>query len=147
MITKQIRLSQQAKDHLARLKGKTGIQYWNVLSRWALCLSLAEPSRPVDQGIRPDSNVEMSWHVFGGEYHEVYAALVIERCRIDGVDLDPGSVAREFSLHLHRGVSYLAAAGFVRSISDLIGLVTKDTRSPDADDSVEMESERLATIS
>ena len=31
MIVKQIKLSNAAKDKLARLKGKTGIQNWNVL--------------------------------------------------------------------------------------------------------------------
>jgi DNA sulfur modification protein DndE len=35
MIIKQVRLSQQAKDQLARLKGKTGIKNWNILCRWA----------------------------------------------------------------------------------------------------------------
>ena len=33
MIVKQIRLSTAAKEKLARLKGKTGIQNWNVLCR------------------------------------------------------------------------------------------------------------------
>lgn len=30
MIVKQIRLSNQAKDKLSRLKGKTGIKNWNI---------------------------------------------------------------------------------------------------------------------
>lgn len=42
MIIKQVRVSQQAKDQLSRLKGKTGIKNWNVLCRWALCYSLSE---------------------------------------------------------------------------------------------------------
>lgn len=33
MITKQIKLSNQSKDRLSRLKGKTGIKNWNVLCR------------------------------------------------------------------------------------------------------------------
>ena len=40
MIIKQIKLSNAAKDKLSRLKGKTGIQNWNVLCRWAFCFSL-----------------------------------------------------------------------------------------------------------
>lgn len=42
MIIKQIKLSNQSKDRLSRLKGKTGIKNWNVLCRWALCYSLGE---------------------------------------------------------------------------------------------------------
>jgi len=61
-----IRLSQQAKDQLIKLKRVTGIEHWNVLCRWALCVSLAESSIPPAAKIPSDSNVEMSWKVFGG---------------------------------------------------------------------------------
>jgi len=60
MIKKQIRLSNQGKDRLSRLKGKTGIQNWNILCRWALCYSLHENTMPTDVAINHDSNVEMS---------------------------------------------------------------------------------------
>ena len=38
MSIKQVRLSNQAKEQLIRLKTRTGIQQWNILCRWALCL-------------------------------------------------------------------------------------------------------------
>ena len=62
MIIKQVRLSQQAKDQLSRLKGKTGIKNWNILCRWALCYSLAEKTLPTDIPLASDSNLEMSWY-------------------------------------------------------------------------------------
>ena len=71
MIVKQVRLSQQAKDQLSRLKGKTGIKNWNILCRWALCYSLSEGTIPTDIELPADSNVEMSWYTFGGEYSEI----------------------------------------------------------------------------
>ena len=37
-----VRVNQQAKDQLIKLKRITGIKQWNVLCRWALCLSLAQ---------------------------------------------------------------------------------------------------------
>lgn len=123
MIVKQIRLSNTAKDQLSRLKGKTSIKNWNILCRWAFCLSLREPSVPLDIEIPADSNVEMSWHVFGGEYNELYEALLIQRCLNDGFDLDPETLAKQFRLHLHRGISYLATSNYIKSINDLIGLV------------------------
>lgn len=135
MVVKQIRLSQHAKDQLSRLKGKTGISNWNVLCRWALCLSLQEPSVPQDIDIPADSNVEMSWHVFGGEFHELYSALVIQRCLDDGLPTDPATLAKQFRLHLHRGISYLASPNFVRSLDDLIQLAlvayAKNTENAD----------------
>lgn len=128
MIIKQIKLSQQAKEQLIRLKSKTGIQNWNVLCRWAFCLSLAEASYPPDVEIPADSNVEMSWHVFGGEYHEIYEALIKQRCIADGLGDDPAVVAKYFRLHLHRGISYLAATNYIKSISDLLKLATNSNK-------------------
>ncbi len=122
MSIKQIRLSTQAKEQLIRLKTRTGVGQWNVLCRWALCVSLREPTPPTPIDIPADSNVEMTWHVFGGEYHEMYLALVKERCQADGLGTSDEIVARQFRLHLHRGISYLATPGAIRSITDLIAL-------------------------
>ena len=122
MLIKQVRLSNQARDQLIRLKTRTGIQNWNVLCRWALCVSLREPTPPSPIDVPADSNVEMSWHTFGGEQHELYLALVIERCQRDGLGTDADVVARQFRLHLHRGISYLATPGAVKNIADLMEL-------------------------
>ena len=84
VIVRQFTLSAQAKEQLICVKARTGIQHWNILCRWALCLSLREPTLPVDVDIPADSNVELSWHVFGGEFHELYEALVIQRCLDEG---------------------------------------------------------------
>ena len=80
MIVKQVRLSQQSKDHLSRLKSKTGIKNWNILCRWALCYSLSEKTIPTDIPVVADSNLEMSWLTFGGEYYELYEAVVKAWC-------------------------------------------------------------------
>ena len=86
MIVKQIRLSNQAKDKLSRLKGKTGIKNWNILCRWAFCFSLHENTVPTDVPINSDSNVEMSWYTFAGEYSEIYDALIKEWCIDKGIE-------------------------------------------------------------
>tara|TARA_R110002012_G_scaffold34964_5_gene100415 strand:- start:5159 stop:5533 length:375 start_codon:yes stop_codon:yes gene_type:complete len=123
MAIEHIRLSQQAKDQLIKLKRVTGIEHWNVLCRWALCLSLAEQSVPSAAKIPADSNVEMSWKVFGGRYADLYLALVKERCVRDGLGTDPDIVAQQFRLHLHRGISYLFGNKGLRKIDDLVALV------------------------
>ena len=123
MIVKQIRLSQQAKDNLSRLKGKTGIQNWNILCRWALCYSLSENTIPTDIEIPSDSNLEMSWYTFAGEYSELYDVLVKEWCMEMGLPTDEDSVAKYFRLNLERGIAHLCGTGFIKSIDDLLLLV------------------------
>ena len=122
MALEHIRLSQHAKDQLVKLKRVTGIEHWNELSRWALCVSLAEQSAPPAAKIPVDSNVEMSWKVFGGRYADLYLALLKERCVRDGLDTDPDVLAQQFRLHLHRGISYLAGDKDLRKIDDLVSL-------------------------
>jgi DNA sulfur modification protein DndE len=120
MSIKTLRVSSQAKDQLIRLKTRTGIDNWNILCRWAFCLSLREPTPPTPIDIPTDSNVEMTWHVFGGEFHELYLAVLKERCVRDGLDVSPETLNRQFRLHLHRGIGYLATPNKIRSISDLL---------------------------
>lgn len=118
----RVQVSKQAKDQLVRLKRRTGIKNWNVVCRWALCVSLAEESIPPDTRIPMDSNVEMTWKTFGGTYHDVYTALLRERCQRDGLGNDDDTLAKYFRLHLHRGIGYLAGIKGLRSISDLMQL-------------------------
>ena len=120
MVIEHIRLSQQARDQLVRLKRNTGIQHWNVLCRWAFCLSLAEASMPSPAKIPADSSLEMTWKVFGGPHHDIYAALLKERCQKDGLGCSEDVLATQFRLHLHRGIGYLSADRRLKSIADLI---------------------------
>ena len=120
MAIEHIKLSQKGKDQLIKLKRVTGIEHWNVLCRWAFCLSLAEESIPPSAKIPADSNVEMSWRVFGGRHADLYMALLKERMLRDGLPLDDETLGQQFRLHLHRGISYLAGNKKLRKIDDLI---------------------------
>jgi DNA sulfur modification protein DndE len=124
-----IRLSQQAKDQLTKLKRVTGIEHWNVLCRWAFCASLAEPTRPAPGRVPSDSSVEMSWRVFAGSHQEIYLALLKQRCLNDGLELTPDELAVQFRLHLHRGIAYLAADRDLRNVSDLIARLANNPQS------------------
>jgi DNA sulfur modification protein DndE len=126
MSLKSIRLSSQAKDQLIRLKTKTGIDQWNILCRWAFCLSLRQNTAPTPIEIPADSNVEMSWQVFGGEWHEVFLALLKEQCVKEGLGTDDEMLGQQFRLHLHRGISYLSTPQMIRSIGDLVGLALEE---------------------
>ena len=97
MTIKQIRLSSQAREQLIRLKTRTGIGQWNILCRWAFCLSLREPTPPTPIDVPADSNVEMTWPVFAGEHHELHLALLEGGCHRDGVELsESGSSTANF---------------------------------------------------
>jgi len=115
-----VHVSMRDRDHLIKLKRLTGIKNWNVLCRWAFCISLAEPSPPRVEKIPADSPIEMTWRTFGGENDSLYLALLKERCRQDGLDLSDKTLSTQFSIHLHRGIGYLAGDPDVRSIAGLI---------------------------
>ncbi len=125
MIIKQVRLSQQAKDHLSRLKGKTGVKNWNILCRWALCYSLSEMTVPTDIQIPTDSNLEMSWYTFGGEYYEIYEALIKAWCIKMSLPTDDDSITKYFRLNLERGIAHLCGTGFIKNVDDFVELAIK----------------------
>jgi DNA sulfur modification protein DndE len=120
MQPRSIRFSQTARDQLARLKRHTGIEHMNVLARWALCTSLSESTSPPPIKIPADSNLEMSWDVFGGRDGEILFGLVKQRCVEEGLSLDEEAVAQQLRLHVHRGLAYLAGDRRLRSINDLV---------------------------
>lgn len=98
-----IRLSEKQKQQLIVLKRKTGIENWNVLCRWALCLSLADSTIPPKEDIPSDSNVEMTWKTFAGEYHPVYTTLLIASFQKS----ESGNLIEFFKSHLSRGIALL----------------------------------------
>ncbi len=125
----RVKLSQTAKDQLSKLKRITRIEQWNILCRWAFCRSLAETSPPSPVPITTDSNVEMSWRVFGGELSDVLVAALKQRCRNDDLDLDKDTLATQFRLHLHRGIGYLAGEQNLKQIDDLVQLALSESES------------------
>ena len=115
----RVRISQAAKDQLIKLKRVTKIDQWNILCRWALCRSLAEPTPPSPVAIPTDSNVEMTWQVFGGALSDLLIIALKQRCNGDGFGVDRETLATQFRLHLHRGIGYLAADPSIKTIDHL----------------------------
>ena len=128
MLVKQIRLSTASKEKLSRLKGKTGIKNWNVLCRWAFCFSLHEGTVQTDVPIVADSNVEMSWYTFTGEYSEIYESLMTAWCLEKEIEPTEENLSKYFKLHLERGIAYLSGTNFIKSIDDLLDLALKENQ-------------------
>ena len=116
-----VRLSEKAKGQLITVKKNTKIDNWNVLCRWALMLSLKEESIPPHEDIVTNSNVEMTWKVFGGEFSGIYLAMLRQRIKTDFGEIDEDELNYHFKLHLHRGISYLLSK--TKNIDGLIDLV------------------------
>ncbi len=123
-----IKLSQTAKDQLSKLKRFTKIDQWNILCRWAFCRSLAEPTIPSPVPIITDSNVEMTWRVFGGELADILIIALKQRCHNDNLGTDKETLATQFRLHLHRGIGYLAGDQTIKKIEDLTDLAIHPQR-------------------
>lgn len=81
---------------------------------------------PTDIPIVADSNLEMSWLTFGGDYYELYEALVKAWCIQMGLNTDDDTVAKYFRLNLERGIAHLCGTGFIKSFDDLVKLATKE---------------------
>ncbi|MCX5934755.1 MAG: DNA sulfur modification protein DndE [Pseudanabaena sp. LacPavin_0818_WC45_MAG_42_6] len=116
----RIRISQNAREQLLKLKRSTHIENWNVLCRWALCKSLAEPTPPSIINIVTDSNVEMTWQVFAGNLSDILIVALKQRCHNDGLGTDKETLATQLRLHLHRGIGYLSGDPNLKKIEGLI---------------------------
>jgi DNA sulfur modification protein DndE len=106
-VIETVRISPAGKDQLIALKRRTGLKHWNELGRWALCRSLAEPTRPPVVPIPTEGGVEIEWRTFGGRAADLYLDLIRQRCVVDGFEPDEKTVQKQLLLHLHRGIGYL----------------------------------------
>jgi DNA sulfur modification protein DndE len=121
-----IRLSEKAKLQLVTMKRRTGISNWNVLCRWAFCLSVSEATKPPDESIPADSSVEMSWRTFAGHADDIYWGMVLMRAEIDSIPFERAALANYFRLHLHRGISYLIGTNGPANLAQLVSLALQN---------------------
>ncbi|MFI7481068.1 DNA sulfur modification protein DndE [Kocuria sp. M1R5S2] len=115
MSLETVRLSEQGKNQLIKLKRATGIKQWNILCRWALCTSLSDPTPPLVRDVVADSNVEMTWKTFAGAQAPIYEALIAQRAHAEG----ESELSRTASAHIHRGIGVLSS-----QVSDMTSLLS-----------------------
>ena len=120
MTIETVRLNGRARNQLIAIKRKTGIEYWNILCRWALCLSLAEEHSPREGTVGGETGIEMTWRTFGGEFADLYLGLLKQRCLDEGLECDEETLTEQLKLHLHRGIGYLAGK---KDLTEIEGLV------------------------
>ena len=72
---KIVRVNEDCKERLITLKRYTGIQNWNVLCRWAFCISMADKTKVPSIDKKGEVGVEMTWRVFAGDLGDIFLAL------------------------------------------------------------------------
>ena len=106
-------MSYRSQNLLAQLKARTGLTP-NVTGRFAICISLNNPSVPnPDEFDEKGSEIHPS--VLFGEYEDMFMALMIQRLRHDR--LDPKTYLNRMTrAHFNRGVIALFAR--IHSLAD-----------------------------
>lgn len=120
-----LRLGADVRDNITTIKRRTGITNSNVVCRWALCRSLAEPAVPSNPPSQ-DSAVEMTWKVFSGTAGDLYWWLLKMHCFERDVPLDEVSLNGMLRAHIARGASYLVGDKTMRDAPSL-ALLAADT--------------------
>lgn len=115
----RIKVSKKGKDILIKIKRNTGLQHWNEICRLALCKSLADPSPPPERAKTGDSNIEMDWKTFAGEYQEFFIALLRIKGKQEFIDIyDKNEFLEYVRKHVERGINLLKNINNVQEITN-----------------------------
>jgi DNA sulfur modification protein DndE len=123
MFIDNIRLGQQTRDQLIRLKRITGIENWNVLCRWALCMSLADRNPPPRIKASGEAAVDISWKTFAGEHADAYVALLTQRAHDESRPVNREVLSELARVHVTRGIGFLTARRQLNGIADLLDVI------------------------
>ena len=104
-----VTLNQNSKDRLSTIKRYTGIQTWNIICRWAFCISMADKTIPPHIDRKGEVGVEMSWKVFAGDLGDIFFAMLQKRCIDDNIEISDKNLNQQLWLHLNRGVGHIFA--------------------------------------
>ena len=117
-----VRLDAETRNHLMTLKRRTGIENWNVLARWAFCVSLQDDAPLREREEKALGAIEMTWRTFGGEAEEVYMALLRARCDADGNTASRDALSESLRGHIARGAARLVGNRQMKTLSDLAAI-------------------------
>jgi DNA sulfur modification protein DndE len=105
----RIKLNAAARNQLATLKRRTGIEHNNAICRHALCISLANPSVPPEENFVFNGGLEIDWRTLTGGQDALYYNLLAVRLLSEGRRATEELIRQTFVLHVHRGLSYLVS--------------------------------------
>ena len=117
----RLRMSYRSQNLLAQIKGRTELTP-NITGRFAICLSLNDPSIPNPEEY-DEKGSEIHPSVLFGYYEEMFTALMVLRLKRDG--LDPSLyLDRMMRAHFNRGTIALFAR--IHDLSDFYGMIRQE---------------------
>ena len=113
-----LRTSSNVKSSLTRIKTITGISNWNIICRWAFCLSLKQTSLPREVEEKLDG-VEIDYDTLVGKNKSIYTQLLINNLVTHNVALDKKNLTKYLYAHVNRGVNIIYT-NKLKDISELM---------------------------
>ena len=114
-----IKTSSNVKAALTRIKSITRIPTWNVICRWAFCLSLKQTSLPREVDEKLDG-VEIDYDVLVGKNKTIYTQLLINNLIKHKVELNKRNLIKYMNAHINRGVNII----YNYKLKDISGLLS-----------------------
>jgi len=115
-----LRTSTNVKNSLTRIKTLTGIPNWNIICRWAFCLSIKQTALPREVEEKLDG-IEIDYDVLFGKNKPIYTQLLINNLVTHKVKIDKKNLTKYFYAHVNRGVNIIYT-NKLKDISDLFKL-------------------------
>ena len=113
-----LRTSSNVKSSLTRIKTITGISNWNIICRWAFCLSLKQTSLPREVEEKLDG-VEIDYDTLVGKNKSIYTQLLINNLVTHNVAVDKKNLTKYLYAHVNRGVNII----YTNKLKDISGLM------------------------
>ena len=112
-----LKTSTNLKNSLTRIKTNTGIANWNVICRWALCLSLKQTSLPREVDEKLDG-VEIDYDILVGKNKTIYTQLLINNLITHKVEINKRNLTKYLNAHVNRGANII----YTNKLKDISGL-------------------------
>ena len=112
-----LRTSANVRNSLTRIKTITGISNWNILCRWAFCLSLKQTSLPREVDEKLDG-IEIDYDTLVGKNKSIYTQLLINNLITHKVEIDKKNLTKYLYAHVNRGVNII----YTNKLKDISGL-------------------------
>ena len=112
-----LKTSTNLKNFLTRIKTNTGIANWNVICRWALCLSLKQTSLPREVDEKLDG-VEIDYDILVGKNKTIYTQLLINNLITHKVEINKRNLTKYLNAHVNRGANII----YTNKLKDISGL-------------------------
>jgi len=114
-----LRTSASVRNSLTRIKTITGIPNWNIICRWAFCLSLKQTSLPREVDEKLDG-IEIDYDTLVGKNKSIYTQLLINNLVSHKVEIDKKNLTKYLYAHVNRGVNII----YTNKIKDISGLMS-----------------------